>query len=107
EAGAQRGALEQYAELAPLPLALGAVDADGLLAVDLDAAALGVEQAEDAFDGHRLAGARPADHHQRFADPDIEIDAAQHRLVAERFVEAAHGDLRRRAHREKNSSVMM
>ncbi len=80
--------------------------ADRLLAVDGDAAALRLEQAEDAFQGHRLAVAGATDDHDRFADPDIEVDATQHRLLAERFVKAADGDLRRRGHFEKKASVM-
>ena len=51
-------------------LAAAAVaEIDRLLAVDLDRAAVGLHQAEDALQQHRLAGARAADHHQRFARP--------------------------------------
>ena len=55
---------------------LAVAEADGLLAVDLDRAAVGPHQAEDAFQQHRLAGARAADHDHRFARRDVEVDAA-------------------------------
>jgi hypothetical protein len=38
------------------------------------------QQAQDAFQQHRLAGARAADDHHAFAARDRQVDAAQHRL---------------------------
>ena len=65
-----------------------------VLAVDLDDAGIRRDQAEDAFDQHRLAGAGAADHHHAGAGHDVEIDAVQHLLVAERFFQAADADFR-------------
>ena len=77
-----------------------------VLAIDLDHAGVGFENAEDAFDQHRLAGAGPADHHNRFAGGDIEIDAAQHLLFTEGFGDAAQPDFGNVVHVPKKISVM-
>ena len=61
-------ALEQHAELgAHAAHAPGATAPTTSCAVDLDRAASGSSDAEDALDQHRLAGARAADHDQRLA----------------------------------------
>ena len=102
----QGAALEQHAELAHHVGALAIAEAGRLLAVDLDRAAVGPHQAEDAFQQHRLAGARAADHDDRFAGRDVEVDAAQHLLGAEGLVDAAQRDLGRASSRAKKASVM-
>ena len=63
--------------------ALVAGQRQDILAVDLDAAGVGLDQAEDAFQQHRLAGAGAADHHHGGARHDVEVDAVEHELVAE------------------------
>jgi hypothetical protein len=104
----ERRALEKHAEFAQHAIALGAAHAHHLLAVDLDAAAVGQDQPEHAFERHRLAAAGAADHHHRFADADLEVEAVQHALLAERLVEAADLDLRgMRGHFVKKISVSM
>ena len=60
-------ALKQHAELLQDPLAVARAHADDLFAIDQDAAALGLHQAEDAFERHRFAGARSADDDEGFA----------------------------------------
>ena len=59
------GTLEQYAEtpidLFPVPSA----HVEDVCTVDLDAAGVRFQQAEDAFKCHRFAGARSADDHHR------------------------------------------
>jgi hypothetical protein len=90
----QRAALEQHAELAHDLAAAVIAEIDGLHAVDRDRAVVGLHQAEDAFQQHRLAGARAADHHHRFARRDVEVDAAQHLLRSEGLGDAAQRDLR-------------
>ena len=74
------------------------------------AAGVGPQQAEDAFEQHRLAGARAADDDQRFA-------ARRRRGRGRRARASGRSDLRRSrtrilacdgvGHREKNSSVRM
>jgi hypothetical protein len=69
------------------------------------------DDAEDAFEQHRFSGARSADHHDRFAWHDVEIEVAQDMMRAERLVQAANPDLRCRidrneTHRAKNNSVI-
>ena len=76
-----------------------------LLAVDQDRAGVGLHQTQDALQQHRLAGARAADHHHGFAGLDVEVDAAQHLLGAERLGDAGELDLA--GHQiEKKASVM-
>ncbi len=102
----QRRSLEQHAELLHHLLALAPRQARHLLAVDLDRARIGLEDAEDALEQHRLAGARAADHHHRFGLADLEIEAVQHVLRAEALVQVADPDLGLgRAHRLKKISV--
>ena len=77
--------------------ALAVAEADRLLAVDLDRAAVGPHEAEDAFEQHRLAGAGAADHHQRFARRDSRSRPLQHLLRPEGLFDAAQRDLRQAA----------
>src|SRR3546814_9676167 len=60
-----------------------------------DAAAVRVEDAQDALQQDRLAGAGAADDDDRLADAHVEVDAAQDLFRAERLVQVADGDLRR------------
>ena len=102
----QRPALEQHAELAAQPVDRVARGADDFLAVDADRAAVGDQQAEHALDQDGLARPGTADHHQRLARYEIEVDALEHLLRAEALGQPADRDLRHgAAHRLKNSSV--
>ena len=102
----QRAALEQHAELAHDLGAAVVAQADGFRAVDLDRARVRPHQAEDAFQQHRLAGARTADHHHGLSRRHVEIDAAQHLLGPEGFGDAAQRDLGGGHQRAKKASVM-
>src|SRR3546814_7246929 len=93
----------QHAELAQHAFALATAHADHLFAVDLDAARVRRQQAQDAFQHHRLAGARPADDHQRFAFAHVEIDAVEDMLRPERLLEAADRYLDRKSTRLNSS----
>src|SRR6266850_2041849 len=64
---------------------------------------IGPKQAENAFQQHRLAGARAADHHHRFARRHVEVDALQHFLGPERLGDAAQRDLRGNHQRAKKA----
>src|SRR5207244_2830644 len=103
----QRAALEQHAEFAHQRLARLAPQPDRLLAIDANRAAIGPHQPEDSLDQHRFADPRAADHDEALARRNGEVDAVEHALAAERFLEALDGDLwsRRVAHRAKNASV--
>ncbi len=106
----QGGALEQHAELAHDAVAVAGAEADSFLAVDLDRPGVGLHQPDDVLDQHRLAGARPADHDQGFAAPQLQVDAVEHQLRPEALAQAADRDLGsgvRVSHTAKNSSVMM
>ena len=70
----ERAALEQHAEVAQEG---AAVDRGEGHAVDQDLAAVGREDAEDAFQRHRLAGARAADDDEALAGHDLERDAGR------------------------------
>src|SRR5690606_29080863 len=103
----QRAALEEHPELGVHALALARREMHDVLSVDLDRAAIGVNDAEDRLEEHRLAGAGAADDDERLAAPDIEIHPLQHLLAAEALVQIANFDFGRfGAHRAKNSSVM-
>ena len=102
----QSGTLEQHPELLHHLLAGAAAEPDHLLAVDYDRAPIGLEQAEHAFQQHRFAGARAADHDDQLALGDVQFDAVQDLLGAKALVQVADADLDRGlAHRLKNSSV--
>ena len=57
--------------------ALAAAHLQHVAAIDLDRTRIGLDQAEDGFQQHRLAGARPADHHHGCAGHDVEVDPIQ------------------------------
>ena len=79
--------------LGPEPVHGGAVGPHHLLAVDPDRADVGLEQAQDALDQHRLAGARAADDDERPAGRHVEVDALQDPLRPEALGEPADHDL--------------
>src|SRR5205823_3761829 len=81
----------------------GPGEPDNFLPVDPDRAGVGLKQAEDAFEHHRLAGAGAADHDDALPFADVEVDAVEHQFRPEALPEAAHLDL---AHRAKKASVM-
>ena len=66
-------------------LALMAGEFGDFLTVDLDRTFVRIENAEDTLQENGLAGAGSADDHDRFADPDIEIDAAKDMLLGRSF----------------------
>lgn len=88
-----RRSLEQHAELAHDFFALATRHLGDFLAIDLDRAGVRRDDAQDAFDQHRLAGARAADDDHRFADADVEIEAVQDHFGAERLLQSANADL--------------
>jgi hypothetical protein len=92
----QCGLLEQHAEAAAHGFAFVAAQADGLLAVEQDAAAVGPHQAHDDFQQQGLAATGFAEQHQRLAGIDVQVDAGQHCVLAERLGQAGDGDLRLR-----------
>src|SRR3546814_1774638 len=77
-----------------------------LASVDPDAALVRPDQAQDAFQHHRLAGAGAADHDEALARAELEVDALEHALGAEALRDALKLDLGGPGHRAKNSSVM-
>ena len=84
--------LKQHTEFMHHLLALAAGEGGHLLTVDLDAAFVRIENAEDTFQENGFSGAGTADHDHRFALADIQIDAAQDVLAAEAFFQAADFD---------------
>ena len=90
----ERGRLEQHAEFPQHRVARAAANARHILAIDEDLALVGPEDAEHAFDHHRFAGARAADHHQRFPGIQGQVDAVEHDLAAEALLDAPEFDLR-------------
>jgi hypothetical protein len=67
-----------------------------------------MDDAENAFEHHRLAGAGAADHHQRLAALNGDVDAVQHRLRPEGLADVVELDmgLRHRRHSLKSSEVI-
>ena len=103
----QRRALEQHADLAAQPFRGCARRAGHRFAIDRDGPGVGLHQAEDAFEQHGFARARAADHHQRFAGCDLQIEAVEHDLAAE-AISTGRGSRFWAwgfCHRAKNSSV--
>src|SRR5260221_5577829 len=98
-------ALEQHAEFAHQLLALAGREVGDLLAVDRDRAGIGLDEAEDAFQHHRLAGAGAADDDDALAHADVEIDAVEYPLRPEGLAQAPHRYLGCAAHRAKNASA--
>ena len=95
-AGAERFRPPRARDIAGL---LAVAEPDRFLTIDLDRAGIGPQQAQDALQKHRLSGAGTADHHHRLAARDVEVDALQDLLGAERLGDAAKRDFR--AHRGK------
>ena len=96
EAVEQRATLKQH----PEPRQKGVAVARGhILPVQRDAALIRGDKAQDAFQQHRFAGARPPDDHHRGALGDGQIDPAQHLVRPEGLMHAAE------LNHEKNSSV--
>ena len=90
----QRGILRHHGDMGAQAL-LG--DAGDVLAIDQDAPALQLEEAQQHVDQGRLAGARLADQPDPLARRDREIDVLQHaarRAIAETHVLEADGATR-------------
>src|SRR6185312_6133327 len=112
----QRRALEQHAEFLHQRFAMAARQRRDFLSVDLDRAGIGIDQAEDAFDGDGFARARAADDDDAFLMADIEIDTVEHGLAPEGFLQAAdrnlgfgdfgRDDVRRDRHERRSISRM-
>ena len=69
------------------------VGAREVLAVHDDVPAVRLDEADQVLEQDALAGARAADDDERLAGHDLELDAAQHLLAAERLPEVDDGDL--------------
>ncbi len=90
----ERALLEGHAELAPELGERAVVEPGDRHAVDLDRAGVGLQQPDDVLQEHALARPRGADDDHRLALGDVEVDAVQHHLGAERLLETPDGDLR-------------
>ena len=98
EAVEQGGILEQHPGFQQDFFAhLGGLIGD-FLAVDENLAAVGFQQAEDAFQHDRLAGAGPADDHQRFPVRNGKVEVIQNNLLAKGLADVPQLDFRRVAH---------
>ena len=95
----QRPTLEQHAECVQKRFAIGRVQQ---LAANGDLTPVRHHQTEDAFQQHRFAGARAADHHKRLAFWNLKVDPLQYRLFAKRLMH-----IPKRDHVVKNASVRM
>jgi hypothetical protein len=91
----QGAVLEQHADLPAQFARARARRAQHVLTVDFNAAGICRNQAEDAFDQHRFAGARASYDHHGGLRHDVEIDAVQHFFGPERLLQAADFDFRR------------
>ena len=85
----ERRVLEEHAELRADPVELEVAHRHDVLAVDEDLAAVRLEQPDQVLHQHRLPRARPADDHVDLAALDLQVDAAQHLVLAEALVQAA------------------
>src|SRR5690606_7028272 len=105
----QGRALKQHAKFVERPAAGLAALADDVLAIHQDFARLGPQDAEDALEQNRFAGAGAADDDEALPLLDGEVDAVQHHLGAEPLGDAFDGDLGEAGvrHDPKNSTVMM
>ena len=79
----QRRLLEQETKTDPLPRQLPLAQLGQVPAVEMDRAAGGVQQPNDRLQQNGLAAAALADHGQRLARRDREVDVAEHLLPAE------------------------
>ena len=84
----QRRLLKQEPEARPLPRQFALAQQGQIAAVEVDFAARRPHQPDDRLEHHRLAAAALADDRHRFAAGDLQIEAAQHLLVAELDVDA-------------------
>src|SRR5690606_21961613 len=89
----QRSALQAHAELAQHLFTLTGIHLQDVFSVHKNLAAIGTDDAEHAFDHHRLAGTRPADHNERLAFRHGEVDAVQHNFLAEALIDIPEFDL--------------
>jgi hypothetical protein len=83
-----RGAvLKEHAELSPDLIELSLRQGGDVLAVDPDLAPVGLQEADEVLEKHRLAGARRTKQDCDLAFRDVEGDALEDGLGAERFRE--------------------
>ncbi len=82
----QRAVLEEHAELLAQLEEVVVGERGDRLPGDDHVALVGVEQADDVLDAHRLAGARWAEDHRHLALGDPEVEPAQHAVGAEGLV---------------------
>ena len=93
QAAKDRGFLRQIADAEPrAPVHRQPRD---VVAVELDAAAVGLDQPGDHVEHRGLAGAVRPEQADRLAAPDIDADAAHHLPRAETFFDAVHGEIAR------------
>ena len=101
----QRAVLEQHADAVVQRLALAPRHRASTSRPSTSiSAGIGLDQAEDALDRHRLAGARAAQDHHRVPGADVEVDAVQHLLRPEGLATAPRRRIfgpRRVAHRRE------
>ena len=91
EAAEDRRFLRQIADAEPR--ALVHRQRGDVVAVELDAAAVGVDQAGDHVEHRGLAGAVRAEQADRLAAPHVERDALHHHAAAEAFLDAVGGEI--------------
>ncbi len=91
EAAEDRGLLRQVADAEPG--ALVHRQRGDVVAVELDAAAVGLDQAGDHVEHGGLAGAVRAEQADRLAAAHIERDALDHRAAAEALLDAVGGEI--------------
>ena len=91
EAAEDRGLLRQIADAEPR--ALVHRQRGDVVAVELDAAAVGLDQAGDHVEHRGLAGAVRPEQADRLAAPHIERDALDHHAAAEALLHAMGGEI--------------
>ena len=79
----QGGLLEQETEAGPLPRQFPLAQLGQIVAIKMHLAAGRVQEPDDRLQQHSLAAAALADHGQRLALRDGEVDVAEHALPAE------------------------
>ena len=88
----QRRALEQHAELAVDALARLGVAAHHFFIIDVDAARVRIEQAQDALEHDRLAASRRSDDDRGQAFGKLKGDVPQNRPAMEPTADVLEGD---------------
>jgi len=90
----QGSTLEQHAEFVHHLFAFAPGERRNFLVIDFYAAGIRLENTQNTFQKHRLAGAGTANDHDRLTDTDIEVNAAEDMFGSEALGETADLDLR-------------